>query len=122
MRRHVRGALLALWLGGAGFSLQRGLQSPPAALICEQPGLKPRLQAEACSITLQPQLAYVGPGAGFAFLGSFLSLLAGFFLSVASLLAWPFRMAWRLVRRQEGFRNAKVKKVSFLGQDGLDPK
>ena len=67
-------------------------------------------------------LAYIGPGAGFAFLGSFLSLLAGFFLSVASLLAWPFRMAWRLVRRQEGFRNAKVKKVIFLGLDGLDPK
>src|SRR5215469_17353734 len=67
-------------------------------------------------------LAYVGPGAGFAFLGSFLSLLAGFFLSVASLLAWPFRMAWRSLRRQEGFKNAKVKKVIFLGLDGLDPR
>jgi predicted AlkP superfamily phosphohydrolase/phosphomutase len=67
-------------------------------------------------------LAYVGPGAGFAFLGSFLSLLAGFFLSVVSLLAWPFRMAWRSLRRQEGFKNAKVKKVIFLGLDGLDPR
>ena len=36
------------------------------------------------------QLAYVGPGAGFAFLGSFLTLIAGFFLSVFSLLLWPF--------------------------------
>src|SRR4029077_18484876 len=67
-------------------------------------------------------LSYVGPGAGFAFLGSFLSLVAGFFLSFVSLLAWPFRMAWRLVRRREGFRNAHVKKVIFLGLDGLDPK
>jgi predicted AlkP superfamily phosphohydrolase/phosphomutase len=67
-------------------------------------------------------LSYVGPGAGFAFLGSFLSLAAGFLLSFFSLLAWPFRMAWRLVRRREGFRNACVKKVIFLGLDGLDPK
>jgi predicted AlkP superfamily phosphohydrolase/phosphomutase len=68
------------------------------------------------------QLAYVGPGAGFAFLGSFLSLLAGFLLSLFSLLAWPFRMAWCIVRRRAGFRNAHVKKVIFLGLDGLDPK
>ncbi|HEY6986794.1 MAG TPA: alkaline phosphatase family protein [Bryobacteraceae bacterium] len=67
-------------------------------------------------------MAYVGPGAGFAFLGSFLSLLAGFFLSIGSLLAWPFRMAWRILRRSEGFRNARVKKIIFLGLDGLDPK
>jgi predicted AlkP superfamily phosphohydrolase/phosphomutase len=66
--------------------------------------------------------AYVGPGAGFAFLGSFLSLAAGFLLSLFSLLAWPFRMAWRLVRRRGGFRNARVKKVIFLGLDGLDPR
>jgi predicted AlkP superfamily phosphohydrolase/phosphomutase len=67
-------------------------------------------------------LGYVGPGAGFAFLGSFLSLLAGFLLSVFSLLAWPFRMAWRLARRRTGFAHARVKKVIFLGLDGLDPK
>jgi predicted AlkP superfamily phosphohydrolase/phosphomutase len=67
-------------------------------------------------------LAYVGPGAGFAFLGSFLSLLAGLLLSAASFLLWPFRMAWRLVRRRQGFRNARVKRVIFLGLDGLDPK
>jgi len=67
-------------------------------------------------------LSYVGHGSGFAFMGSFLSLVAGFFLSFVSLLAWPFRMAWRLIRRREGFRNAQVKKVIFLGLDGLDPK
>ena len=66
--------------------------------------------------------AYVGPGAGFAFLGSFLSILTGFLLSCFSLLAWPFRTAWQLIRRRAGFRNARVKKVIFLGLDGLDPK
>jgi hypothetical protein len=68
------------------------------------------------------QWAYVGPGAGFAFLGSFLTLIAGFFLSVFSLLAWPFRMAWRAVRRRKGYRHARVKKIVFLGLDGLDPR
>jgi predicted AlkP superfamily phosphohydrolase/phosphomutase len=68
------------------------------------------------------QLAYIGPGAGFAFLGSFLTLLAGFFLSLISLLSWPFRMVWRLVRRSKGFRRAHVRKVIFLGLDGLDPR
>ena len=67
------------------------------------------------------QLAYVGPGAGFAFLGSFLTLIAGFFLSVFALLSWPFRMAWRAVRRRKGYRHARVKKIVFLGLDGLDP-
>ena len=66
-------------------------------------------------------LAYVGPGAGFAFLGSFLSIVAGFFLTLASLLAWPFRMAWRAVRRRHGFRNARAHRAIFLGLDGLDP-
>ncbi len=72
--------------------------------------------------TGEMQLAYIGPGAGFAFLGSFLTLLAGFFLTAASLLSWPFRMTWRLVRRRKGFRHARVRKVIFLGLDGLDPR
>jgi len=67
-------------------------------------------------------VAYIGPGAGFAFLGSFLTLVAGFFLSVFSLLLWPFRMVWRLVRRRKGYRKAHVKKAIFLGLDGLDPR
>jgi hypothetical protein len=48
------------------------------------------------------QLAYVGPGAGFAFLGSFLTLIAGFLLSLFSLIFWPFRMLWRLALRRQG--------------------
>lgn len=65
--------------------------------------------------------AYVGPGAGFAFLGSFLSLLAGILLSGGSLLIWPFRaLAWTIAGRRAG-RKARVKKLIFLGLDGLDP-
>jgi len=67
------------------------------------------------------ELAYIGPGAGFAFLGSFLTLLTSLALSVVSLLLWPFRMLWLLVRSKRGFRKAHVKKLIFLGLDGFDP-
>ena len=67
------------------------------------------------------QLAYIGPGAGFAFLGSFLTLLTSLALSLFSLLVWPFRMALLLARSKKGLRKAHVKKVIFLGLDGFDP-
>jgi predicted AlkP superfamily phosphohydrolase/phosphomutase len=62
--------------------------------------------------------AYIGPGAGFAFLGSFLTLILSVLAGLASLLIWPFRMVWLLLRRKRG----AVKKLIFLGFDGLDPK
>jgi len=70
------------------------------------------------AVTMLPAYAYIGPGAGFAFLGSFLTLLLSVLAGLASLLIWPFRMVWLMVRRQRG----AVKKLVFLGFDGLDPK
>jgi predicted AlkP superfamily phosphohydrolase/phosphomutase len=64
-------------------------------------------------------MLYVGPGAGFAFLGSFLTIFLGLLASVGSLLIWPFRWAWFAVRLK---RRAQVKRVIFLGLDGLDPR
>ena len=55
------------------------------------------------------------------FISSFLTLIVGFFASLLSFLTWPFRIAWRTLRRHKGFRDAKVKKIIFLGLDGLDP-
>jgi predicted AlkP superfamily phosphohydrolase/phosphomutase len=69
----------------------------------------------------QMQLAYIGPGAGFAFLGSFLTVLLSLLASFVSFLFWPFRMLWLLLRRKRGFGKARVKKLIFLGLDGLDP-
>ncbi len=63
-------------------------------------------------------VAYVGPGAGFAFLGSFLTLVLSVAAGIASLLIWPFRMLWSVARRRRG----AVKKAIFLGFDGLDPR
>ncbi len=67
-------------------------------------------------------LAYVGPGAGFAFLGSFLGIVIAVFLSGISLLIWPFRVTWRFLIGIRGRRKAKVRKLIFLGLDGLDPR
>jgi predicted AlkP superfamily phosphohydrolase/phosphomutase len=66
--------------------------------------------------------AYIGPGAGFAFFGSFLGILVSFFLTAASFFIWPFRAALKLLRQKQGFRNARVKRLIFLGLDGLDPR
>src|SRR5213082_1064032 len=68
-----------------------------------------------------PELAYIGPGAGFAFLGSFLTLLGGILLGLISVLIWPFRMAWRAATGRQGYKNARIQKLIFLGLDGLDP-
>jgi hypothetical protein len=61
--------------------------------------------------------AYVGPGAGFAFLGSFFSILLSLLAGIASLLLWPFRAMLRLFRRGKNVRA----RVILLGLDGLDP-
>src|SRR5580704_18126392 len=70
---------------------------------------------------MSPLFAYIGPGAGFAFLGSFLSLVASFFLTAASLLLWPFRAGRAMIRRALSQRKARVRRIIFLGLDGLDP-
>jgi hypothetical protein len=66
-------------------------------------------------------LAYIGPGAGFAFLGSFLAVIGGVLLGLISVLTWPFRLLWRALTGGQGYRRAKIQKLIFLGLDGLDP-
>ncbi len=82
-----------------------------------------RLGLVLLGLLLFPALApaYIGPGAGFAFVGSFLSLALAFLVGFASLLIWPFRALYRMLRGAQGYKKAKVKKVIFLGLDGLEP-
>lgn len=94
----------------------------PHLVIALQCGLAIAAVAALHSHPHSIHFAYIGPGAGFAFLGSFLTLLAGLFMSVLSVLLWPFRMAARAVRNRKSFRKARVKKIIFLGLDGLDPR
>jgi predicted AlkP superfamily phosphohydrolase/phosphomutase len=67
-------------------------------------------------------IAYIGPGAGFAFLGSFLTLVTGLIMGALSVLLWPFRVLWRTARRRGSYARAKARKVIVLGLDGLDPR
>jgi predicted AlkP superfamily phosphohydrolase/phosphomutase len=65
--------------------------------------------------------AYIGPGAGFAFFGSFLSLAISLLLSLFSLLTWPLRVLWVQLHKRRGLKKASIRKLIFLGLDGLDP-
>lgn len=64
--------------------------------------------------------AYIGPGAGFAVMSSFLVILVTMVVVVASILAWPFRALWRLIRRS-GPPPAAVRRFIVIGFDGQDP-
>ncbi len=70
---------------------------------------------------VQPALAYIGPGAGFAFLTSFLMLFASFFMAFFTLLTWPARVLIRFFKRRKAFVQAKTDRVVILGLDGLEP-
>ena len=72
-------------------------------------------------LAAQTAQAYVGPGAGFAFITSFFFLIATFFVALFSLMIWPIRFAIIWFRRRRALRNAKVKRVVVLGLDGMDP-
>ena len=67
-------------------------------------------------------LAYIGPGAGFAFIGSFLTIVLSLVASLVSLLIWPFRALWLAMFRKGKLGKASARKVIILGLDGLDPK
>ncbi len=63
--------------------------------------------------------AYIGPGAGFAVLGSFAVLFVTMLLAGVSILAWPFRTVWRMIRHRRRTKPL-VKRTLFLGFDGQD--
>lgn len=69
----------------------------------------------------EPADAYIGPGAGFAVLGSFAVLFVTMLLAGVSLLAWPFRMAWRAIRRRTRSKPL-VKRLIVIGFDGQEPR
>ncbi len=65
--------------------------------------------------------AYIGPGAGFAFLGSFVFILGGMLLAVVALLTLPARILLARLRGRKAFRRAAAERVVIVGLDGLDP-
>jgi len=65
--------------------------------------------------------AYIGPGAGFAFVGSLMVLITTFAIAFAIILTWPIRLLYRYFTVGNPYKNAKVRRVVILGLDGMDP-
>ncbi|MFQ5900218.1 MAG: alkaline phosphatase family protein [Thermodesulfobacteriota bacterium] len=66
--------------------------------------------------------AYIGPGAGFAFVSSFFILLVTFLLAIITILFWPLRFIIKALRKKK-LSNTKhgVQRVVIVGLDGMDP-
>jgi len=67
-----------------------------------------------------PLFGYVGPGAGFAFVGSFFFIFAAFILAIFNFLTFPFRALLRFFKRMRNLKKAKFKRVLVIGFDGMD--
>jgi predicted AlkP superfamily phosphohydrolase/phosphomutase len=72
-------------------------------------------------LTVTYTIAYIGPGAGIAFLGSFLILLVALALAMLSLLTWPFRFVLLWFKQWRRGIRGKADRVVVVGLDGLDP-
>lgn len=65
--------------------------------------------------------AYIGPGAGFAVMGSFFTVFFAILSAMVTLLIWPVRFMIRMIRRRYAFAKSRIKKFVIVGLDGLDP-
>jgi len=65
--------------------------------------------------------AYIGPGAGFAVVGSFLVMFTAVLSAVLFLFTWPIRYVVRAIRGRRAFARSRVEKFVILGLDGMDP-
>jgi predicted AlkP superfamily phosphohydrolase/phosphomutase len=66
--------------------------------------------------------AYIGPGAGFAFIGSFFVMFMAALAAAVVLLMWPVRVLIFFLRKKKGYAKTDVGRVVVVGLDGLDPK
>ena len=69
-----------------------------------------------------PAQAYVGPGAGFAFVTSFFLLLTTGFLALLALVTWPVRWLYHLLFARRPPNQPSVRRAVIVGLDGLDPR
>ena len=68
-----------------------------------------------------PANAYIGPGAGFAILGSFMVFFFAILAAFLAVLVFPARSVARLIAVRRQGNKPFVKRVIVLGLDGLDP-
>ncbi len=75
----------------------------------------------ACAVCPAVADAYIGPGAGFALVSSFLTLAIAFVAAFFAFLTLPIRALLRAMRRRRSLAHARVRKTIVLGLDGLEP-
>src|SRR5690606_30784565 len=93
----------------------------PGRSLETAPRVRPAVGLALAALVLgvaEPAFAYIGPGAGFAFAGSLLMLVAALGLAVLTILLWPLTTLWRLVRIGNPFKEAIAKRVVIVGFDG----
>ncbi len=69
----------------------------------------------------EPAQAYIGPGAGFAVMGSFLVMFTAVLSALAAFFTWPVRYIIRMIRGRRALARSRVRRFVILGLDGLDP-
>jgi len=76
-----------------------------------------KISLTVCLAILLPDVAsaYVGPGAGFAVLGSFFAVFLAFFAGALSLLIWPFRYVIRKARRRKALQKSRINRIVVIG-------
>lgn len=65
--------------------------------------------------------SYVGPGAGFAVLGSFAAIIGALILAACTIFFWPIVWLIRAPRRYRAMRRARFRRTIVLGLDGMSP-
>jgi hypothetical protein len=85
------------------------------------PGVYLLWHAHATEPATGPQLAYIGPGAGIALLGSFFAIFIALASAVLIIVFFPFFLLWWAIRGRRRYAKAKVRRVVVLGLDGLEP-
>lgn len=67
-----------------------------------------------------PAYAYIGPGAGFAFVSTFSIFFATIFFAILTIATWPIRWILKIILRRKKCGPARAKRVIVIGLDGLD--
>ncbi|MDC0357593.1 alkaline phosphatase family protein, partial [Oligoflexia bacterium] len=66
--------------------------------------------------------AYIGPGAGFAFLGSAFVFLLTFVMAFITIAFWPLQWLYRKLLGKKISKNARTRRIVIVGLDGVEPK
>lgn len=68
-----------------------------------------------------PAKAYIGPGAGFAFVSSFLILFITFVVVSTTIFTWPLKWLLKILLYRRKTGKSRARRVVVIGLDGQDP-